>query len=265
MEEREKDEEKKKKNCRRNIIWYNLPFSKTVATNVAQRFLHLVVNYFPPRSRLNKIFNSNTVKVSFSCMQNMSGVLKAHNNSVLRKKQKDNQQRTENRCNCRDKVDCPMHGNCQIQSIVYKASVTETGQVERNEYLGLTEMTFKKRYDGHMTSMSNERMEKSTELSKLMIWDMKRKNAGNSISWSVVAQTPAYSNASKPCPLCLREKLEILHADRKVNINKRSELVAKCRHENKFDLSNFTPPVTSTRITPDVWRGPCKYMHRITA
>ena len=121
--------------------------------------------------------------------------------------------------------------------------MTETGKDERNEYLGLTEMTFKKRYDGHMTSMRHEGMEKSTELSKL-IWDMKRKNAGYSISWSVVAQTPAYSNATKRCSLCLREKLEILLADRRVNINKRSELVAKCRHENKFYLSNFTPPVT---------------------
>ena len=107
----------------------------------------------------------------------------------------------------------------------------------------LTEMTFKKRYDGHMTSMRHERMEKSTELSKL-IWDMKRKNAGYSISLSVVAQTTSYSNATKRCPLCLREKLEILHADRRVNINKRSELVAKCRHKNKFYLSNFTPSVT---------------------
>ena len=235
---REKDEEKKKKNRRRNIIWCNPPFSKTVATNVAQRFLHLAEKHFPPRSRLNKIFDSNTVKVSYSCMQNMSGVLKAHDNSALQKKQKDDQQRTEKRCNCRDKVNCPMHGNCQIQ-----ASVTETGKDERNAYLGLTEMTFKKRYDGHMTSMRHERMEKSTELSKL-IWDMKCKDAGYSISWSVVTQTPAYSNATKRCPLCLREQLEILHADRMVNINKRSELVAKCRHENKFHLSNFTPPVT---------------------
>ena len=90
--------------------------------------------------------------------------------------------------------------------------MTETGNDERNEYLGLTEITFKKRYDGHMTSMRHERMEKSTELSKL-IWDMKRKNAGYSISWSVVTQTPAYSNATKRCLLCLRENLEILHAD----------------------------------------------------
>ena len=134
--------------------------------------------------------------------------------------------------------------------------MTETGKDEQNEYLGLTEMTFKKRYDGHMTSMRHERMEKSTELSKL-IWDMNRKDAGYSISWSVVAQTPAYSNATKRYPLYLREKLEILHADRRVNINK---LVAKCRHDNKFYLSNFTPPVTSQlhkpglHLMPDVWR-----------
>ena len=40
--------------------------------------------------------------------------------------------------------------------------------------------------------------------------------------------------------LCLHKKLVILmYPNRKQNVNKRSELVSKCRHENKFLLPTF--------------------------
>ena len=45
-----------------------------------------------------------------------------------------------------------------------------------------------------------------------------------------------YAGAYKPsrCSLCLAEKLCILTAQNASLLNKRSELVTKCRHENKF-------------------------------
>ena len=42
---------------------------------------------------------------------------------------------------------------------------------------------------------------------------------------------------------CLDEKLEIAWADKTRSLNKRSELVSKCRHENKFYLCNFARKV----------------------
>ena len=39
--------------------------------------------------------------------------------------------------------------------------------------------------------------------------------------------------------LCITEKLHILKADKSYLLNKRSELISKCRHENKFHLINF--------------------------
>ena len=41
------------------------------------------------------------------------------------------------------------------------------------------------------------------------------------------------------CHLCLSEKLAILLAKPDTLLNKRSELVAKCRHRNKFKLNKF--------------------------
>ena len=52
----------------RNIIWFNPPFSKNVKTNIARSFLKLVDTHFPIGNKLHKIFNRNTVKVSYSCI-----------------------------------------------------------------------------------------------------------------------------------------------------------------------------------------------------
>ena len=51
---------------------------------------------------------------------------------------------------------------------------------------------------------------------------------------------PAYSNQSKRCHLCLTENLYLIRAKKASLLNKRSELISKCRHENKFYLANFT-------------------------
>ena len=51
---------------------------------------------------------------------------------------------------------------------------------------------------------------------------------------------PAYSNISKRCLLCLHEKLAFITFKEQDNLlNKRSALTNKCRHENKFLLSNY--------------------------
>ena len=170
----------------------------------------------------------------------MSAMVKSHNNSVKRKSGNNDRQPKGRRYNCRDKMQCPMDGNCQISSIVYKATVQVTGKDRQNEYISLMEPAFKKRHGHHLTPFRNETHEKSTELSKC-VWNLKRQNSEYSLGWSVIDQTPGYSNITKRCPLCLREKLEILQADKRVNINKTSELVSKCRHENKYYLSKFSP------------------------
>ena len=41
--------------------------------------------------------------------------------------------------------------------------------------------------------------------------------------------------------LCLAEKLATALADKSRAINKRTELVSKCRHENRYYLRNYPP------------------------
>ncbi|PIK34222.1 hypothetical protein BSL78_28957 [Apostichopus japonicus] len=63
----------------------------------------------------------------------------------------------------------------------------------------------------------------------------------SAISHDEVIFKKAYSNESKRCNLCLTEKLIIINTDKRTLLNKRPELISKCRHENKFYIYNSSP------------------------
>ena len=102
---------KKKKKRKRNIMWFNLPFSEHVKTNIGKEFLRLLAKHFPLHHRLHKICNKFNVKVSYSCMLNMATIISRHNKIVLSNKTTANS--TTPRCNCRNKVSCPLEGQCR--------------------------------------------------------------------------------------------------------------------------------------------------------
>jgi hypothetical protein len=225
----------KSKNRSRKIIWFNPPYSKNVSTNIGQKFLKLIAKHFPKSSKLNKIFNKNTVKVSYSCMPNMASIIKAHNSKISN----GHSTHLQKPCNCRNKDQCPLDGQCQASNVIYQCEVINNTKPETKLYIGLTERPFKQRYANHLLSFRNERYQFSTELSKY-IWEMKRSNEDYNLKWSIHKHAHAYSNKSKRCNLCLTEKLSIIYADKTKTLNKRCELISKCRHENKFYLSAFS-------------------------
>ena len=69
----------------RNLIWYNPPFNISVKTNIGKLFLKLVDRAFPTKHALHKIFNRNTIKISYSCCTNIKNTISAHNAHVLNK------------------------------------------------------------------------------------------------------------------------------------------------------------------------------------
>ena len=98
----------RRKNRKRNIIWFNPPFSKNVKTKVAEEFLKLLDKHFPQRHKYRKLFNRNNVKVSYSTMPNMKAIIAGHNKNVLKEQDQEN----ERRCNCRNPNECPLNGHC---------------------------------------------------------------------------------------------------------------------------------------------------------
>ena len=60
------------------------------------------------------------------------------------------------------------------------------------------------------------------------------------LKWSIVKSVPSYSNISKKCLSCLHEKFEIVNfEDLDYLLNKRSELISKCRYDKKYLLRNY--------------------------
>ena len=225
-----KEKSQKKRNRKRNITWYNPPYSKHVATKVGKRFLQLLDKHFPKGNPLHKIFNRNNVKVSYSCMDNMAKIISSHNKSILSKAD-----RTTKDCNCRTPTNCPLEGKCQTKNIVYQATVTS--QRGSYIYIGACDTEFKKRWYNHKSSFKLEHKRTDTELSK-HIWTLRESNMDFNLNWKILKQATSYSNTSKRCQLCLWEKFFII-TEKSPILNSRTELISKCRHSNKYLLSSI--------------------------
>ena len=76
----DKKDIKQTQNCSHNIIWFNPSSNKNVSTNVAEPFLNLIDEHIPKSNKVHVISNRKTAKVSYSCTQNMSSMIKSHNN-----------------------------------------------------------------------------------------------------------------------------------------------------------------------------------------
>ena len=183
----------------------------------------------------SKLFNRNTIKISYSCSQNMDSIISSHISSVLSKSEAPSEPLP---CNCRNP--CPMNqsGDCRLSNIVYKATVTEENSDIRKEYIGISGTEFKIRYANHKQSFTHEQKRDATSLSQ-HVWSLKDRNAPFNITWSVVAKCAPYACGTRNCNLCISEKFEILKCDPNVTLNKRNEIVGKCRHRAKFKLKKI--------------------------
>ena len=103
------------------IIWLNPPFSLIVKTNMAKIFLQLIDTHFPQANKLHKIFNRNTVKVSYSYTQNISQIIRGHNKKVTQIKRNHQLE-----CNCPIKTECPLKSDCRKENVMYKSTVLTT-------------------------------------------------------------------------------------------------------------------------------------------
>ena len=68
-----------KKQRKRNIIWFNPTYSKNVKTNIGKISLNLTKKHFPPHHKFHKLFNKNTVKISYGCTRNIKSIINSHN------------------------------------------------------------------------------------------------------------------------------------------------------------------------------------------
>ena len=225
----------KNKPRKRKITWFNPPFSKNVSTNVGKYFLDLVDKHFPVNHKFRKLFNRNNLKISYSCMRNIKAVVSVHNKSVL----KDEPQAISKTCSCPRNTICPLNGECLSKNTLYAGTIkSNLANYGEKEYAGLSAPPWKQRLGNHTLSF-NDRQYAKCEIAK-EVWRIKDKGGTFSIIWRIIGHAPAYDPVSKKCSLCLSEKLYIAENINKNLINHRDELISKCRHRNKYALSQLT-------------------------
>jgi len=142
--------------------------------------LSLVDVCFPPSHPLHKIFNRNSVIVSYRTCPNIKQIISAHNKKIL-KKQTPKQTKP---CTCRTEP-CPVEGRCQEESTIYQATVThkstESGTETHETYVGLASTTFYVRHQNHKTTFKDRDYSTKSELSK-HIWHLKDNNLNYKLS-----------------------------------------------------------------------------------
>jgi len=68
---------------KRKIIWFNPPYNLQVKTNIGRTFLASISKHFPPSHKYHKIFNKNTIKLSYSCTPNIKAAISKHNKRIM--------------------------------------------------------------------------------------------------------------------------------------------------------------------------------------
>ena len=163
-------------------------------------------------------------------MPNMKSIVNGHNRSILT--ERSDVART---CNCPQGTTCPMNGNCLSENSIYMGTITSTLQdYTPKKYIGLSAPPWKQRFRNHKQSFVKREYAKC-EIAK-EIWRIKDLGGDFSVKWETLGHAPAYNPVSKRCRLCTAEKLFIAENPDPHVINKRDELVSKCRHRRKFAL-----------------------------
>ena len=221
----------KQRNRKRQIIWFNPPYSVNVKTNVGKLFMRLIGKHFPRHHKFHKLFNHNNVKLNYSCMPSMKNVIQKHNSKIMEDPKPTNDQS----CSCRQKSDYLLNQNCLSECLVYNAVVNTS---TTKHYYGTCEKSFKERYKNHTSSFRNKSRQKSTEFSN-DIWELKENGKNYTIDCLIAMKAHPYICGTRKCDLCLCGKLLIARANSAVSLNKHDEVVSKCRHMNKFTLKCF--------------------------
>ena len=151
-----------KKNRNRKVTWFNPPYSKNVKTNIGKKFLAIIRETFPPTHPLHKICNTNTIKLSYRCMENMKWEVSKNNNKLLNGNNNNNGAAAQiYACSCRphytpDTCKVLPGIGCMVDNLVYKATVTRTDTNHRETYTGCTYNPMKTRYNQHNSDINTQ-------------------------------------------------------------------------------------------------------------
>ena len=87
----------------------------------------------PKNNKLQKIFNHKSVKISYSCTENISQIISSRNKNILRPNKNQ-----ELPCKYRQKENCPMQGKCRKKNVLFKFIASTPTKLQR-VYIGISD------------------------------------------------------------------------------------------------------------------------------
>ena len=87
---------------------------------IGKFILQLIKKHFPKEHKFHKIFNRNTLKLSYSCMPSIKTKINAHNREILRNTPSKNAKH----CKYQQKENRSMNSDCLKESSVYYATAS---------------------------------------------------------------------------------------------------------------------------------------------
>ena len=166
-------------------------------------------------------------------MPNIKSAINLHHRKILHPPV-NNQSRT---CNCIDKTDCLLQEKSLSENTLYQVDISSENFQTKINY-GISETKFKTRYSNHKESFNHEKDKNDTQLSN-ELWKIKASKEEPVLVWKILGQYQPYNVNTKPCLLCLNEKLQIAIYRWSNMLNKRTETISKCRHGNKYALASY--------------------------
>ena len=240
----------------RQVSWFNPPYSRQVESgkSVGKAFFSALDSCFPIGHPLHKIFNRNTVNLSYPMMPNLGMLIKGKNKRILEDhirsehekdeiKKQGEEKKTRGRpktiirkdCTCQRNKPCPLEGNCNVTDVVYQATILLEDSTSKY-YVGQAK-DFKERYRNHLATFRNKNIAQICNL-KDYIWELKESGLVFTLSWKILRKSKAYKPGDRCCLLCLDEKLSILDVFKDPdNINKDLMIQRPCLHRHAYRIS----------------------------
>ena len=221
------------KQQKRKIIGYNPTYSANIKTNIGKTFPNLIKKHFPKTNKLHKIFNLNTLKISYSRISNISSFIWGHNKNLL------NPIVTQQDCNCQTREDCPLQNQCKYYlNIIYRADVHCGANGDYKLCFGIAQTPFKGRFRNHSINFNHKQYIKSTELYKY-IWPLRDAGTRYTNNWSIIAKVKG-STKINYYPLVHTEKYHLKEYFNDIRLlNKNSEFINACRYQSRLLLKKL--------------------------
>ena len=173
----------------------------TVQSTIQCKHSLFLDKYFPSQNKFHKLFNRNTVKMSYCCMSNMKAIINSHNYEIT-----NHATITKVRTYiCIDKERCMLSQNCLINNIIYKAvSRSANPLYKENVYFNKAETEIKLQHLNQKMPFKFIKHKTDTNISN-KVWQIKKSKKAPVITWEKVQNISSYNTNSKRCYIWMKK------------------------------------------------------------